>query len=156
LQLGAHMLEICESIADGKPSLEIHPLGIGGKADPVRLCFNVAAGPAINVSVLDMGSRFRILVNEVEAMPPHDMPKLPVARVLWRAKPDLATAATAWIYAGGAHHTCYSQNLTTEYIRDFADIAGVELVVIDKDTKIDEFRNQLRWNDLYYHLAKGI
>jgi len=156
LQLGAHMLEICESIADGKPSLEIHPLGIGGKADPVRLCFNVAAGPAINVSVLDMGSRFRILVNEVEAMPPHDMPKLPVARVLWRSKPDLATAATAWIYAGGAHHTCYSQNLTTEYIRDFADIAGVELVVIDKDTKIDEFRNQLRWNDLYYHLAKGI
>lgn len=157
LVLGAHMLEICESIADGKPSCEVHPLGIGGKADPVRLCFNVAAGPAINVSVLDMGSRFRILVNEVEAVKTgYDMPKLPVARVLWDAKPDLASAATAWIYAGGAHHTCYSQNLTTEYIRDFADMAGVEFVVIDKDTKIDEFRNQLKWNDLYYHLAKGL
>jgi L-arabinose isomerase len=157
LVLGAHMLEICESIADGKPSCEVHPLGIGGKADPVRLCFNVASGPAINVSVLDMGSRFRILVNEVEAVKPkHDMPKLPVARVLWDAKPDLAAAATAWIYAGGAHHTCYSQNLTTEYIRDFADMAGVEFVVIDQDTKIDEFRNQLKWNDLYYHLAKGL
>jgi len=157
LVLGAHMLEICESIADGKPSCEVHPLGIGGKADPVRLCFNVASGPAINVSLLDMGSRFRILVNEVVAVKPeHDMPKLPVARVLWDAKPNLAKAATAWIYAGGAHHTCYSQNLTTEYIRDFADIAGVEFVLIDKDTKIDEFRNQLRWNDLYYHLAKGL
>ncbi len=157
LVLGAHMLEICESIADGKPSCEVHPLGIGGKADPVRLCFNVASGPAINVSVLDMGSRFRILVNEVEAVKPkHDMPKLPVARVLWDAKPNLAAAATAWIYAGGAHHTCYSQNLTTEAIRDFAEMAGVEFVVIDKDTKIDEFRNQLRWNDLYYHLAKGL
>jgi L-arabinose isomerase len=157
LVLGAHMLEICESIADGKPSCEVHPLGIGGKADPVRLCFNVASGPAINVSVLDMGSRFRILVNEVEAVKPqHDMPKLPVARVLWNAKPDLAAAATAWIYAGGAHHTCYSQNLTTEFIRDFADMAGVEFVVIDKDTKINEFRDHLRWNDLYYHLAKGL
>jgi L-arabinose isomerase len=157
LVLGAHMLEICESIADGKPSCEIHPLGIGGKADPVRLCFNVPAGPAINVSVLDMGSRFRILVNEVEAVKPeHDMPKLPVARELWDAKPSLAEAATAWIYAGGAHHTCYSQNLTAEYIRDFADIAGVEFVIIDKDTKIDTFRNELRWNDLYYHLAKGL
>ena len=157
LVLGAHMLEICESIADGKPSCEVHPLGIGGKADPVRLCFNVASGPAINVSVLDMGSRFRILVNEVEAVKPeHDMPKLPVARVLWDAKPSLAEAATAWIYAGGAHHTCYSQNLTTEFIRDFADMAGVEFVLIDRNTRIDEFRNQLRWNDLYYHLAKGI
>jgi L-arabinose isomerase len=104
-----------------------------------------------------MGSRFRILVNEVEAVKPeHDMPKLPVARVLWDAKPSLAEAATAWIYAGGAHHTCYSQNLTAEYIRDFADIAGVEFVIIDKDTKIDTFRNELRWNDLYYHLAKGL
>ncbi|MFO7617942.1 MAG: L-arabinose isomerase [Bacteroidales bacterium] len=157
LVLGAHMLEICESIADGKPKCEVHPLSIGGKADPVRLCFNVAAGPAINVSVLDMGSRFRILVNEVEAVKAiHDMPKLPVARVLWKPLPDLATAAAAWIYAGGAHHTAYSQNLTTEPIRDFADMAGVEFVVIGQDTRIDSFRNQLRWNDLYYHLAKGI
>ncbi|MCK9326959.1 MAG: L-arabinose isomerase, partial [Bacteroidales bacterium] len=157
LVLGAHMLEICESIADGKPACEIHPLGIGGKADPVRLCFNVAAGPALNVSILDMGSRFRLLVNEVEAVvPEQNMPKLPVARVLWDPKPNLRTAAAAWIYAGGAHHTVFSQNLTTEYIRDFADMAGVELVTIDQDTRIDAFRNQLRWNDLYYHLAKGI
>ncbi|MDD2571537.1 MAG: L-arabinose isomerase [Bacteroidales bacterium] len=157
LVLGAHMLEICESIADGKPACEIHPLGIGGKADPVRLCFNVAAGPAMNVSILDMGSRFRLLVNEVEAVvPEQNMPKLPVARVLWDPKPNLRTAAAAWIYAGGAHHTVFSQNLTTEYIRDFADMAGVELVTIDQDTRIDAFRNQLRWNDLYYHLAKGI
>ena len=157
LVLGAHMLEICESIADGKPACEIHPLGIGGKADPVRLCFNVATGPALNVSILDMGSRFRLLVNEVEAVvPEQNMPKLPVARVLWDPKPNLRTAAAAWIYAGGAHHTVFSQNLTTEYIRDFADMAGVELVTIDQDTRIDAFRNQLRWNDLYYHLAKGI
>ncbi|MDD3811530.1 MAG: L-arabinose isomerase, partial [Bacteroidales bacterium] len=126
-------------------------------ADPVRLCFNVAAGPAMNVSILDMGSRFRLLVNEVEAVvPEQNMPKLPVARVLWDPKPNLRTAAAAWIYAGGAHHTVFSQNLTTEYIRDFADMAGVELVTIDQDTRIDAFRNQLRWNDLYYHLAKGI
>jgi L-arabinose isomerase len=157
LVLGSHMLEICESIAESKPSLEVHPLGIGGKADPARLCFNVASGPAINVSVLDMGSRFRILVNEVEAVrPPHDLPKLPVARVLWDAKPNLKTAAAAWIYAGGAHHTCYSQNITSEHIMDFAGMAGVEFVVIGKDTKINEFKNQLRWNDLYYHLAKGL
>ena len=157
LVLGSHMLEICESIAEGKPSLEVHPLGIGGKADPARLCFNVAAGPAINVSVLDMGSRFRILVNEVDAVkPPHDLPKLPVARVLWDAKPNLKTAAAAWIYAGGAHHTCYSQNITSEHIMDFAEMAGVEFVLIDKNTKINEFKNQLRWNDLYYHLSKGL
>ncbi len=155
LVLGSHMLEICESIAEGKPSLEVHPLGIGGKADPVRLCFNVAAGPAINVSVLDMGNRFRILVNEVEAVRPlHDLPKLPVARVLWDAKPNLKTAAAAWIYAGGAHHTCYSQNITSEHVMDFAEMAGVEFMIIDKDTKINEFKNQLRWNDLYYTMIK--
>jgi len=157
LALGAHMLEICESVAEGKPSCEVHPLGIGGKADPVRLCFNVAAGPAINVTLLDMGSRFRILANEVEAVKPrHPMPKLPVARVLCDPKPNLVTAATAWIYAGGAHHTCYSQNITADHIRDFAEMAGVEFILIDKDTKINEFKNQLRWNDLYYHLAKGL
>jgi len=157
LVLGSHMLEICESIAENKPSLEVHPLGIGAKADPARLCFNVAGGKAINVSVLDMGSRFRILVNEVEAVKaPHDLPKLPVARVLWDPKPNLKTAAAAWIYAGGAHHTCYSQNITSEYIMDFAEMVGVEFVIIGKDTKIDEFKNLLRWNDLYYHLSKGL
>ena len=155
--LGAHMLEICSSIADGKPTCEIHKLGIGGKADPVRLLFNVPEGPAINVSVLDMGNRFRILVNEVDAvLPPQDLPNLPTARVLWDPKPDLRTAAAAWIFAGGAHHTVYSQNLTSEHIMDFADMAGVEFLLIDKDTKIRDFRNEIRWNEVYYHIAKGI
>jgi L-arabinose isomerase len=122
--LGAHMLEICESIADGKASCEIHPLGIGGKADPVRLVFNSAPGAALNASVIDMGNRFRLLVNEVEAVAPlHDLPKLPVARVLWKPYPDMLTGCAAWILAGGAHHTCYSQNLTSEHLQDFAEMA---------------------------------
>ncbi len=149
--LGSHMLEICPSIADGKPSCEIHPLGIGGKADPVRLVFNVDAGPALNASLIDMGGRFRLLVNEVEAVKPEqDLPNLPVARVLWECKPDLKTAATAWILAGGAHHTCYSQNLSSEYLQDFAEIAGIEFLLIDEKTDLYQFKNELRWNDLYY------
>jgi len=149
--LGAHMLEICESIADGPVSCEIHPLGIGGKADPVRLVFNSAAGPAINASIIDMGNRFRLLVNEVQAVAPtHPLPKLPVARVLWKPYPDMATGCTAWILAGGAHHTCYSQNLTAEHLRDFADMAGIELALIGKDTELYQFRNELRWNEAYY------
>ncbi|MDX1942689.1 MAG: L-arabinose isomerase [Saprospiraceae bacterium] len=149
--LGAHMLEICEGIAEGRPNCEIHPLGIGGKADPVRLVFNVAAGEALNASMIDMGNRFRILVNEVEAIKPEaDLPKLPVARVLWRCKPDLKTAATAWILAGGAHHTCYSQNLTAEYLEDFAAIAGIEYVLINEKTDLYQFKNELRWNEMYY------
>jgi L-arabinose isomerase len=149
--LGAHMLEICESIADAKPSCEIHPLGIGGKADPVRLVFNVAPGPALNASVVDMGNRFRLLVNTVEAVKPeHDLPKLPVARVLWKPDPDLYTGCAAWIHAGGAHHTCFSQNLTAEYLEDFAEIAGIECILIDKQTKIREFKTMLRMNDAAY------
>lgn len=149
--LGAHMLEICESIADGKPSCEIHPLGIGGKADPVRLVFNSAAGNALNASVIDMGNRFRLLVNEVEAVAPeHDLPNLPVARVLWKPQPDMYTGCAAWIYAGGAHHTCYSQNLTAEHLEDFAEMAGIEYVRIGKDTDLHQFRNTLRWNEIYY------
>jgi L-arabinose isomerase len=155
LVLGAHMLEICESIADGKPFCEIHPLGIGGKADPVRLVFNSAAGPAINASVIDMGNRFRLLVNEVEAVAPtHALPNLPVARVLWKPYPDMATGCSAWILAGGAHHTGYSQNLTAEHMRDFADIAGIEFALIGKNTDIYQFRNELRWNDAYYQLNR--
>ncbi len=154
LVLGAHMLEICLSIAEGQPTLEVHPLSIGGKEAPARLVFNVPAGPAINVSVLDMGSRFRFLVNEVEAVkPPQDLPKLPTARVLWNPKPDLKTAAEAWILAGGAHHTCYSQNITSEMIRDFAEMAGVECLIIDEETRIPEFKNALRWNEVYYQLV---
>ena len=151
LVLGAHMLEICESIADGPVSCEIHPLGIGGKADPVRLVFNSAAGPAINASIVDMGNRFRLIVNEVEAVKPvHKLPKLPVARVLWKPYPDMRTGCTAWILAGGAHHTCYSQNLTAEHLRDFADMAGIEFALIGKNTDLYQFRNELRWNEAYY------
>lgn len=150
--LGAHMLEICESIADGKVSCEIHPLGIGGKADPVRLVFNSAAGPALNASIIDMGNRFRLLVNEVEAVAPkNELPKLPVARVLWKPLPDMLTGCAAWIYAGGAHHTCYSQNLTAEHLQDFADIAGIETVLIGKDTTLHQLKNELRWNEMYYN-----
>ena len=149
--LGAHMLEICESIANGKPSCEIHPLGIGGKADPVRLVFNVAAGPGLNASLIDMGNRFRLLVNEVETVEPkHDLPKLPVARVLWKPMPDLQTGCAAWILAGGAHHTCYSQNLNSEYLEDFAEMAGIEYVNINKKTELYQFKNELRWSDKYY------
>ncbi len=149
--LGAHMLEICPSIAAGKPTCEVHPLGIGGKADPVRLVFNSPAGPALNASMIDMGGRFRLLVNEVEAVAPEaDLPKLPVARVLWKTKPDLKLAAQAWILAGGAHHTVYSQALTTEYMADFAEMAGIEYVLINEKTDMYQFKNELRWNDLYY------
>ena len=149
--LGSHMLEICPSIADGKPKCEIHPLGIGGKADPVRLVFNAAAGPAINASIVDMGNRFRLIVNEVEAVKAkHDLPKLPVARVLWKPYPDMRTGCAAWIYAGGAHHTGYSQNLTREHMEDFASFANIEYVVIGKGTDIYQFKNELRWNDAYY------
>jgi L-arabinose isomerase len=151
LVLGAHMLEICPSIADGKPSCEIHPLGIGGKADPVRLVFNSASGPAINASIVDMGNRFRLLVNEVVAIDPiQNLPKLPVARVLWKPYPDMKTGCAAWILSGGAHHTSYSQNLSAEYMEDFADMAGIEYVLIGKNTSLYDLKNQLRWNDVYY------
>jgi L-arabinose isomerase len=149
--LGAHMLEICESIAAGKPSCEIHPLGIGGKADPVRLVFNVAGGAALNASMVDMGNRFRLLVNEVTAVSPEkDLPKLPVARVLWKPHPDMYDGLAAWIYAGGAHHTCYSQNLTPEYLQDFAAMAGIEYILINKYTELRPFQNELKWSEVYY------
>jgi L-arabinose isomerase len=155
--LGAHMLEICPTIAAQKPLLEIHPLSIGGKADPVRLVFDSKSGPAVNVSVVDMGNRFRMIVNEVEAVPTSEpLPKLPVARALWLPQPDLKIAAAAWILAGGAHHTGFSLALTAEHLEDFADMAGMEFLLIDKDTTISGFKKELRWNDLYYQLAKGL
>ncbi|MEO6687314.1 MAG: L-arabinose isomerase [Dyadobacter sp.] len=151
LVLGSHMLEICPTIAAGKPSCEIHPLGIGGKEDPVRLVFNAPAGPAINVSLIDMGNRFRLLVNEVEVVAvEEDLPKLPVARALWKPAPDMKTGCAAWIYAGGAHHTVFSQNLSTEQIEMFAEMVGVELVVIDKNTTLRQLKNELRWSEAYY------
>ncbi|MEA5256949.1 L-arabinose isomerase [Arcicella aquatica] len=149
--LGSHMLEICPTIASGKPTCEIHPLGIGGKADPVRLVFNSPAGPALNASMVDMGGRFRLIVNEVEAIEPAAaLPKLPVARVLWKTKPDLKTAAQMWILAGGAHHTVYSQALTQEFYADFAEIAGIEYVLINDKTDLYQFKNELRWNSMFY------
>jgi L-arabinose isomerase len=153
--LGAHMLEICPSIASGRPALEVHPLSIGGKGDPARLVFDAQSGPAINASIVDLGNRFRMVVNAVEVVPPQaPLPRLPVARAIWRPQPDLATAAAAWIYAGGAHHTGFSLALTAEHLEDFAEIAGIELLLIDKDTRLREFKKELRWNEAYYHLAQ--
>jgi L-arabinose isomerase len=153
--LGAHMLEICESIAAGKPRLEILPLSIGGKADPVRLIFDANTGPAVGASLMDMGQRFRLVVNKVDVVPTEaDLPKLPVARALWLPRPDLKTAAAAWIFAGGAHHTSFSYAVTAEQLRDFAEMAGVEFLLIDENTCLEEFKKELRWNDLYYQLAR--
>ncbi len=155
LVLGSHMLEICPTIASGKPRCEIHPLRIGGREDPVRLVFNSQPGPAINTCLIDMGNRFRLVVNEVEAVAPMaDLPKLPVARVFWDPKPDLEAAATAWILAGGAHHTVYSQALTTEFMEDFSEIFDIELLVIDRDTRIRAFKEQIRANEAYFHLFR--
>jgi L-arabinose isomerase len=155
--LGAHMLEVCESIAEGKPKLEVHKLGIGGKDDPPRLVFNVADGPALNASVIDMGNRFRVIVNEVSVVQPDKpLPKLPVARAMWIPKPNLEIAAGAWILAGGAHHTSFTQALTSEYMEDFAEIAGIEYLLIDDSTNISDFKKELRWNELYYQFGRGI
>lgn len=155
--LGAHMLELCASIAEGRPTLEMHPLSIGGKADPARLVFNVPTGPAVNASVMDMGNRFRMVVNKVEVVPPDaPLPKLPVARVVWVPEPNLKTAAAAWILAGGAHHTGFSQVVTAQHLEDFAEMVGLEFLLIDQRTKLSEFKKELRWNEMYYHLARGL
>lgn len=153
--LGAHMLEICESIAKGKPKLEIKPLSIGGKEDPPRLIFDVPSKPALNASVIDLGNRFRLIVNEVEVVKPDSpLPNLPVARVIWIPKPNLPVAAEAWILAGGAHHTGFSQAITSEYLEDFAEIAGIEYLLINDSTKISDFKKELHWNDLYYSFSR--
>jgi L-arabinose isomerase len=151
LVLGAHMLEICPSIAAGRPSLEIHPLGIGGKEDPVRLVFDAPPGPAVNAAVLDLGSRFRLLVNELDVVSPvQPLPRLPVARAVWHARPSLQTAAAAWILAGGPHHTGFSQAISAEHVEAFAEMAGVELLVIGGETTLSDFKKELRWNEAYY------
>lgn len=143
--LGSHMLEICPTIADTRPSLEVHPLGIGGKADPVRLVFNTPAGPAVVASIIDMGDRFRMIVNDVDVIPlENPLPRLPVARAVWVPRPSLKVAAAAWIYAGGAHHTGFSQALNMQHMEDFAEIAGIELLRIDSETSIHEFRRLLK------------
>jgi L-arabinose isomerase len=149
--LGAHMLEVCPSISDGKPSLEIHPLSIGGKADPVRAVFNTRTGPGIDVSLVDLGHRFRMILNEVDIIPPDQpLPALPVARALWIPRPNLKTAVAAWIYAGGSHHTGFSQALAAGHMQDFAEIAGIEFLRIGKETNLDQFKDQLRWNNASY------
>jgi L-arabinose isomerase len=155
--LGAHMLEVCPSIASGKPALDVQKLGIGGKDDPPRLVFTAPPGAALNASLIDMGDRFRLLVNEVTTVAPDaPLPKLPVARAVWVPKPDLERAATGWILSGGAHHTGYSQAVTTEMLEDYADMAGIELVVLDAKTEIRSLKQELRQNDLYYKLARGV
>jgi len=154
--LGAHMLEVCPSVADEKPYLEIHPLSIGGKDDPARLVFKSAQGEAIAASLIDLGNRFRMIVNKLEVVECPDMPNLPVASVLWKPAPDLKTSASAWIYAGGAHHTGFSTALTPDYIDDFSAMLGIEYLLIDKTTDIKTFRNELKWNEVYYHIANGM
>lgn len=151
--LGSHMLEICPSIAKERPSLEVHALGIGGKEDPVRLVFTAPAGPGVVATIVDMGNRFRMIVNDISVVvPEQDLPRLPVARALWLPKPNLKVAAGAWIYAGGAHHTGFSQALTMQHMDDFAEIAGIELVRIDEDTRLHQLRQELLWSDAAYRL----
>jgi L-arabinose isomerase len=153
--LGAHMLEICPSIAGARPRAVIQPLSIGGKADPVRLVFTAPSGPAVVASVIQMGSRFRMIVNEIDVMQPEKpLPKLPVARAIWEPRPNLQIAAAAWIYAGGAHHTGFSQALTSDHMEDFAGMAGIEYLCIDSATKLREFRNELRWNEAAFLLNR--
>ncbi len=154
--LGAHMLEVCPSIAEGKASLEIHPLGIGGKADPVRLVFNTPAGPALNASLIDMGNRFRLLVNQVRVVAADQpLPKLPVARAVWIPEPNFETSATCWIHAGGAHHTAFSKAISPEALEDFAEMAGIEYLAIGPKTTVSDFKNTLRWNEMYYAMNHG-
>jgi L-arabinose isomerase len=153
LVLGSHMLEVCPTIADSRPKIEVHPLGIGGKADPARIVFDGRSGSALNASLIDLGNRFRLIINQVDAVKPtNDMPKLPVARVLWKPEPSLRDAAESWIYAGGAHHTVFSYVVTTEQLVDWADQVGIETVVIDKHSTVRGIRNELRWNDLSYRI----
>ena len=155
--LGAHMLEICPSIAAKKPRLEVHPLGIGGKDAPARLIFESAAGDAMNVTLIDMGNRFRLIANTLEVIEPlQKMPKLPVASAFWKTQPNMADGAAAWIYAGGTHHSAFTLALTPEYIETFAEYADVEFVLIDQNTCLNTFRKELRWNEIYYMLANGL
>jgi L-arabinose isomerase len=155
--LGAHMLEVCPSISAETPSCEIHPLSIGGRADPVRLVFTASPGPAVAVGLLDMGERFRMVLNEVEVVsPPADLPRLPVARALWEPRPSLKVAAEAWLLAGGPHHTSFSTALRREHLEDFAEMAGIELVTIGDATSVTDIKKELRWNQAYHQLARGL
>lgn len=151
--LGAHMLEICPTLAGTKPRIEVHPLGIGGKADPARIVFNGKEGAAVCASLIDMGGRFRLIVNEVDAVKlEKEMPKLPVARVLWKPQPSLKESAEAWILSGGAHHTSFSYKVSAEQLADFTEMAKIEFILINNDTKLYNLKNELKWNDLIWQL----
>ena len=151
------MLEVCPSIAAKRPTCEIHPLSIGGRQDPVRLVFTARPGPAVVVGLMDLGTRLRLVANEIDVVEPDQgLPRLPVARAVWRPRPDLATSAESWLLAGGPHHTAFSSAVGIEALEDFAEIAGVELVAIGADTTASGFRKELRWNQAYHHMAGGI
>ncbi|MEV5829350.1 L-arabinose isomerase [Spirillospora sp. NPDC052242] len=155
LILGAHMLEVCPSIAAGTPSCEIHPLGIGGREDPVRLVFDAEPGAGIVVGLADLGDRFRLVANEIDVVVPPPLPNLPVARAVWRPRPDLATSTESWLTAGGPHHTVLSTAVGAEELTDLAEMLGVELAVIDAATTTARFAKELRWNQAYHRLAQG-
>ena len=156
LSLGAHMLEVCPSIAEGTPRIEVHPLGIGGREDPVRMVFDAAPGEAVTLGLSDLGDRFRMVANEITVVPPlAEMPNLPVARAVWAAKPNFTTATECWLSAGGPHHTVLSTALTSEHLNDLAEMLGVELALIGADTRTGQFIKELRWNNAYYRLAMG-
>ncbi len=154
--LQAHMLEVCPTIAAAKPKLEVHPLGIGGKADPARLVFDTPSGAGVAATIVDLGNRFRMIVNDVECVPTLEaLPKLPVAQALWKPMPNLETSAASWIMAGGTHHTSFSMAIDNEFLTDYAEIAGVEMLLIDKDTTTRGFKSEMRTNEVYYMLNKG-
>jgi L-arabinose isomerase len=154
--LGAHMLEVCPSIAADTPRCEIHPLSIGNREDPVRLVFDATPGPGVVLGLADLGDRFRLVANEIDVVPPDEpLPRLPVARAVWRSAPDFATAAQAWLTAGGPHHTVLSQAVGAEELHDLAEMSQTELLLIDADTNMRSFANEVRWNQAYYRLARG-
>jgi L-arabinose isomerase len=154
--LSAHMLEICPTVAKEKPAIEVHRLGIGAKDAPARLVFDVPEGEGMNATLVDMGGRMRMIVNPVTCISPEPLPKLPVARALWVPAPNLEIGAAAWILAGGAHHTSFSMSLDFESLEDFAEMANVEFLSIDNNTNISDFKKEIRWNDMYYMLSKGL
>ncbi len=157
LVLGAHMLEVCPTIAAGTASCEIHPLGIGGREDPVRLVFDAAPGPAVVVGLADMGERFRLVANGIDVVPPPEpLPRLPVARAVWKPAPDFRTSTEAWLTAGGPHHTALSSAAGEEELVDLADMLGTELLLIDSSTTLRQFANEIRWNQAYFRLATGL
>jgi L-arabinose isomerase len=155
--LGAHMLEVCPSIARGRPRCEIHPLSIGSRSDPVRLVFDADLGPAFVAGMTDLGERFRIVANVIDIVDAeHELPRLPVARAVWQPRPDLRTAVEAWLIAGGAHHTVLSRAVGPEPLADFAEMAGIEFVLIDEEARVSAVQKELRWNAAYYHLVRGL